>query len=306
MFVCVPSLFTASICILVGLLSWGCNTPTKPDPIADDPPRTVQRQSFTGCYAANASFSSIGCGVVNTFGSAFADSRFAAEVQLQSTFWQGVPATVVAFNECTPQEKNAYAGPDRVIRFGYFMHNELIAQYPDGLPVAGVLAHEWGHQIQFLFQWINANQRTAKPTELEADAFAGFYMGLAKGWAWGYINSYFNSVFSFGDYHFNSPNHHGTPNERLAAARLGFETAYSVSTTGRPLSYLELHALFRSILPSASLAGQNVRDLPRDLIGVLSSPQIEEVRRVATGHGSGSDVTVPGSAAYRRQLFPRP
>lgn len=47
-------------------------------------------------------------------------------------------------------------------------------------------------------------------------------MALGESYAWGSIDDYFSAVASFEDYNFNDPSHHGTPEERLTAAQLGF------------------------------------------------------------------------------------
>jgi hypothetical protein len=296
-------------CVLTSMTALGgCGSPTKPSDKGDtqgDSGTVNSAKSFVGCYAAGTNLAGVGCGVVTTLGNAFADSRFFSEIQIQSAFWQGIPATVFVINECSPQQKNAYAAPDGVIRFGLYLHNDLVAQYPDGLPVAGVLAHEWGHEVQFAYSWMNPNQSTVKPTELEADAFAGYYMGLAKLWAWSNITSFFNAVFNLGDYNFNSPQHHGTPQERLAAARLGFDTAFAASSSGRLLNYTDLHFIFSSNLPRAVLAvtpdGQSLTDAS----GLLSAAQLDEVREIASGRTTGSERRVPGTAATLRRLYPR-
>jgi hypothetical protein len=84
--------------------------------------------------------------------------------------------------------------------------------------------------------------------ELEADAFSGFYMGVGKSYSWGSIDNYFSGVASFGDYNFNDPSHHGTPQERLAAVQLCFQTALEVIQTGTPVTYADLHRIFATAI----------------------------------------------------------
>jgi hypothetical protein len=270
-------------------------TPTNPTP-------SQARSSFVGCYtSANTfDFGTLGCGRVTTFGSRAEDSVFQSEIAYQTAFWSGVPATVFAFDECSRDQRNAYAVyADRSIRFGLWLYRELIQRHPDGLPVSGVIAHEFAHQLQNQSGWLTPG--IAKPNELEADAFSGYFMGLAKQFAWSFIDSYFQSVFASGDYNFNNPGHHGTPNERLAAARLGFETALGVARTGRPLSYFELHTVFRSGVAQA-VSGH----LSEDSVGsILNEEQAEEIRAIAMGRSRGRDARVSGDEAYRRSLFPR-
>jgi hypothetical protein len=284
----------------------GGGTSTGPSTVPPVSGGPTNLKSFVGCYAAGATSSGVGCGHLSTLGNAAEDATFTSEVQYQGGFWGGVPAIVYVFNECSPAMKNAIATPDRSINFGYYLFRSLIGQYPDGLPIAGVLAHEWGHQVQFAYGWMNPNQSTVRPTELEADAFSGYYMGLGKQFAWSFINSYFSAVYSFGEYNFNSPMHHGTPQERLAAARLGFDTAVSAASLGRPLSYAQLHSIFTGVIGTAVIARMTTASVPDDSEHMLSAEQVQHVAAIAEGRSTGSEGTVPGSLEFRRALFPRP
>lgn len=220
------------------------------DPITPPPPPTFDAsKGAVGCYAAGFSgldTSQLGCGLITSFGDFAFDQQFTQEIALQSSFWQNVPATVYAFDECSPDRKNAYALPSKAILMGYWMVQDLVFGTGSTLPVAGVLAHEWGHQIQFQFGWMNSSEPTVRRTELEADMWSGFYMALAKSWVGAQMNAYFQALFSLGDYYFHDPGHHGTPNQRLAAGAVGFDVGLQVGLTGQRLSYVELHNLFTS------------------------------------------------------------
>lgn len=175
----------------------------------------------------------------NTLGDARYDRKMSEEVAGQRRFFN-VPADVYILIEPSPEHRNAYATSDGRILFGYHMHNYTIRKYGE-LPVAGILAHEWGHRVQFQHNW-----RYSRPEykELEADAFSGFYMGLAKRWAWDQIQNYYANVYATGDYNFNSRQHHGTPRERVNAAYLGVRTAVYAMQHQKQFTYQELHQLF--------------------------------------------------------------
>ncbi|MEM8814483.1 MAG: hypothetical protein AAGE85_01505 [Pseudomonadota bacterium] len=240
----------ASLVTLVAvLLVAGCGGTDSDDPsdVSTQPPVADARQGAVGCYAASFAgldSSQIGCGLINSFGDPAFDLQFSQEIAIQGSFWAGVPATVYAFDECAPDRKNAYAHPDRYILMGYWMARDVVFTTGSALPVAGVLAHEYGHQVQFQNGWMTSNEPTARRTELEADMWSGFYMALAKAWTGPEINTYFQYLFSLGDFYFHDPNHHGTPNQRLAAGYVGFDVGYQVGTSGQPLSYVELHNIF--------------------------------------------------------------
>jgi hypothetical protein len=235
-------------------------------------------------------------------GNPSADQAMNAEVSLQRAFWSGIPVNIVyPLNDCGPQSRNAIADPStRNIYFGVNLFNVLVQQNGNVLPVAGVLAHEWGHQVQFSFGW---QTNPVKRMELEADAFSGYFMAIAKGWAWVYMSSYFQTVFDTGDYNFNDPGHHGTPNQRYAAARLGFDTAIQASVLGRPLSYVELHSIFVSSI--ATLQGQSAAASlsvdERTIVDVLVNG---EAKTILLG-AKGRNAIVPGTEDDRRRLWPR-
>jgi hypothetical protein len=168
------------------------------------------------------------------------DQKMNEEVLIQRNFFNGIPAAVFILYEPSPEHKNAYANSNGQILFGYYMAYYTIQNYGE-LPIAGILAHEWGHRAQFTIGWKDYYRPEHK--ELEADAFSGFYMALAKQYAWSQIQSYFQNVYATGDYNFNSPLHHGTPEQRLQAAYLGVNIAIYALQNGIQYNYNQLHEL---------------------------------------------------------------
>lgn len=194
------------------------------------------------------------------------DQKMIEEIAIQRNFFNGIPASVYILYEPSPEYKNAYASPNGQILFGYHMFYYTVATYGE-LPVAGILAHEWGHRTQFSFGW--PYQRSSI-MELEADAFSGYYMALAKQYAWNNIQSYYANVYATGDYNYHHPSHHGTPNQRLAAAYFGVQTAIQALKNGVPYSYEELHQLFLNEIENVIVAGRasyNFKEVvyPKDL-----------------------------------------
>jgi hypothetical protein len=285
--------------LLVALLM-GCGGGVPPIP-----PTPVSNQR-TGCYAPGMTpTSNEQCGILSSFGDPVVDAAFSSEVGIQASFWQGIPAFLHAWDDC--QSPNAVSLPTADILFGTNFFRVLIAKSPgNGLPIAGVLAHEWAHQIQFDNGWMVQTEPTVRPTELEADAFSGFYMALAKGWAWSLINGYFSTLASLGDYNFTDPGHHGTPEERLAAANLGFNTGIAVLQSGQPLSYAQLHEIFSSSIRSfdtKALPAAHSKD--KDVEAVLLILQKSEVVNILTRRTTGAE-SVPPPVSDRESLFPRP
>jgi hypothetical protein len=259
---------------------------------------------FAGCYAPNATTNNVDCGLANSLGDANSDSTFRDEVANQSYFWSGIPATVFPWNDC--KGANALSLPSGDILYGVGLFQQLVQAYGgDGAPISGVLAHEWGHQIQFTYGWFTSNEPTSRPIELEADAFSGFYMALGESYSWGSIDNYFSAVTSFGDYNFNNPSHHGTPEERLAAAQLGFQTAYDAIMTGTPLSYDDLHTVF-----STAIAGFQLRNIPLKMSRDNAASQVlarldrSQIYAILDRKNRGRNMIVPPTIDVEK-LFPR-
>ncbi len=179
--------------------------------------------------------------VISSLGDAYYDAKFNEEIALQREFFSKIPSDVGILMEMPAENKNAYASPDGFILFGYRMFYDMLDKFGE-LPIAGILAHEWGHRTQQVINWQDYSQPAYK--ELEADAFSGFYLFLAKQWAWSQVDQYYSAIYSFGDTNFNSPYHHGTSEERLAAAHLGVETANWAVQNQHQFTYNELHQIF--------------------------------------------------------------
>ncbi|WP_303311962.1 hypothetical protein [Hymenobacter sp. BT730] len=120
---------------------------------------------------------------------------------------------------------------------------------------AGILGHEWAHQVQFknYTQWygprVNTAEQTRK-TELEADVFSSYYLTHKRGatYNWKSAAEFFELFYNIGDCSFTSTGHHGTPNQRLAASRLGWIIAQEVKPMGHILSANDMHSLFMAAL----------------------------------------------------------
>lgn len=239
---------TNIILLLACLLFYSCETPktigcTDPtsfnyNPNAQQSDNSCNSMGNCSGYIIGASNSGI---ITTSLDDPYWDQKMGEEVALQRNFYGGIPANVYILREPALMYKNAYARTDGNILFGYFMFYYTIQTYGE-LPVAGILAHEWGHRVQ---QHLNL-QGYYKPEhrELEADAFSGYYMALRKQWSWAQIQSYFANVYATGNYLFNDPDFHGTPEQRLAAAYLGVNMGLNALTNGIQYNYNDLHSIF--------------------------------------------------------------
>lgn len=218
---------------------------------------------MAGCVGYASGYSNSGS-VGNTLNNVYYDQKMNEEVYIQRNFFNGIPANVYILQEAGVNDKNAYATPDGKILFGYYMFYYTVQTYGE-LPVAGILAHEWGHRTQFTIGWNDYYKPSHK--ELEADAFSGFYMALAKQYAWNQIQGYYANIYALGDYNFNSPYHHGTPEQRLAAAYLGVNTAIYALQTGTRFTYNDLHNIFFGKIRTEIAGKQEYKEVtyPADL-----------------------------------------
>lgn len=121
-----------------------------------------------------------------------------------------------------------------------------------------VLAHEFSHQVQEADGLTPAvvTPDTSRVLELRADAFGTYFLTHARGAA---LNAKRllpaeQTYFELGDCNELSPQHHGTPDQRLRAAAWGAATAASAQKQGQVLPSLELEDRFQAALPGI-LAG---------------------------------------------------
>jgi hypothetical protein len=143
--------------------------------------------------------------------------------------------------------------PDKMI-FGDGIVDALNALGIGDVGPRVVLAHEFGHHIQFengLFDSTLTGPEATRRTELMADAFGTYFAVHAKGLSLNRkrVMHAEQTFFEVGDCSFTNDGHHGTPLQRLRAATWGA----SVADAARPQSY---------ILPSATFAAMFDQKLP--------------------------------------------
>lgn len=138
--------------------------------------------------------------------------------------------------------------PDKIVMGDGIMEAFTAIGYGDVAPQA-ILAHEFGHQIQFDLNLFSAGPSTpegTRRTELMADAYSAYYLSHARGAAmqWKRVQQFLQVFVNIGDCSFTSTGHHGTPTQRLAAAQWGYELANNAQKQGHILSSQEFAKLF--------------------------------------------------------------
>ena len=124
--------------------------------------------------------------------------------------------------------------------------------FEDVAPQA-ILAHEYGHQIQYkknVFEGESTPEKTRR-TELMADAFAAYYLSHARGASmqWKRVQLFLEVFFNIGDCSFDSDGHHGTPLQRMATAEWAYQLADDARKQGKILSSEEFISIFDEKLP---------------------------------------------------------
>ena len=122
-----------------------------------------------------------------------------------------------------------------------------------------VYAHEFAHHIQYENEYFDddvpgatTDAEFTRYTELMADAMAAYYLTHKRGGTMNQkrVEQFLQVYFQIGDCSFTNPGHHGTPNQRLAAARFGFEVADQAQKQGHILTSEQFHALFVTEYPA--------------------------------------------------------
>jgi hypothetical protein len=187
------------------------------------------------------SFSAISDTLIESSGDAVIDARLGrALVRLAQAFGQ---RPGFGFYDDS-RGKNAYAARRSIIPgtwgtvfYGKNMFEEIMQKADDGgMAALTIVAHEFAHIAQFKAKAdrkLMEDQTTVKRVELHADYLAGWYLGTLrraeprlKLWSAG------KTIYEIGDENFNDPNHHGTPDERVAASEKG----YALGVEGVPFT----------------------------------------------------------------------
>ena len=142
--------------------------------------------------------------------------------------------------------------PDKIIMGDGIMDAFTAIGFGDVAPQA-ILAHEFGHHIQFqlnLFGDTDSPEATRR-TELMADAYSAYYLSHARGASmqWKRVQQFLAVFFNIGDCSVTSTGHHGTPTQRMAAAQWGYSIADGAQKQGHILTAQQFTALFEAQLP---------------------------------------------------------
>jgi uncharacterized protein len=150
---------------------------------------------------------------------------------------------------------------------------------------AMILAHEFGHQLQYRFNLPSVDEKTARAGELEADGYAGFYLRKPAGYnagSFAAIAPGYDFAFSIGDFGTNAPDHHGTPPQRRSAVRLGWLLGqYTLNASDFDYYFFYY---YNGVL-SGTYRQASTKKISPEMDKDIKS-HAEELRRIATGQMS--------------------
>ena len=145
--------------------------------------------------------------------------------------------------------------PDKIVMGDGILEAFASLGFADVAPQA-IFAHEFAHQIQYENNYFADVAGLDEPeqtryTELMADAMAGYYLTHARGESLNRkrVEEFLQVFYQIGDCAFDDGGHHGTPNQRLAAAQFGFRVADQYQKQGQILTAKQFHDLFVAEYP---------------------------------------------------------
>ncbi|MGZ8378471.1 MAG: hypothetical protein ACXWZS_11575 [Gemmatirosa sp.] len=143
--------------------------------------------------------------------------------------------------------------PDKIVMGDGILAGYDALGFGDVAPQA-IFAHEFAHHVQFE-KGYELDAPAAEATrfgELSADAMAAYYLTHSRGATMNRkrVEQFLQVFYQIGDCAFTSDGHHGTPNQRLAAAQFGFALADRAQKQGHIMSPDEVHAEFLKVFPT--------------------------------------------------------
>lgn len=142
--------------------------------------------------------------------------------------------------------------PDKLV-FGDGILDALESMGIADVGPRAVLGHEFGHHVQFednLFESDLTGAEATRRTELMADAFGTYFATHSRGLSLNTkrVLQAEKTFYEVGDCAFDSPGHHGTPNQRVRASTWGAQLADSAQKQGHVLPSLTVAEKFDAAL----------------------------------------------------------
>lgn len=169
-----------------------------------------------GCLLASSQGTTDLGEIFNSSGNPQIDNNVFQDLELISRIY-GLKSTLYYLKE--KNEPNAYCEPNGIVYLGLKLINFSL-QKNNGAAIPFILAHELGHAKMFKMKY---QFNSGKKEELFADFIAGTYLYVKSNISRSDFEHSIKEFFDIGDFAFNSPSHHGTPQERVDAFIAGYE-----------------------------------------------------------------------------------
>ncbi|TGD58928.1 metalloprotease [Flavobacterium humi] len=212
---------------------------------------------------------------------------YAQNTKIASVFGQAAVTLRIVHDDSNPNSTyNAisYSYPKKIY-FGEAIYRAALAK--GQIVPAMILAHEFGHQLQYAYGLPSVSESTARPNELEADGFAGYYMRKPSGYnaTWAAAGPAFEFAYAIGDYSTSNPGHHGTPPQRRSATRLGWYLGeYNLSASAFDSNFFYY---YNNVL-SGSYRGARPSTVTDEMDAFINS-KMEELRKINSGEIDGTE-----------------
>jgi hypothetical protein len=240
-------------------------------------------QDFDGCFASGTKPSD-DYHLFETSGNLSLDQYVGREVRVLRQFY-GVDPSFWFYHENPGSAPNAFAEPEAVTTTHpggtvCFSIEIIQQQYMNGngntsIPI--IMSHEFGHLLDFKY---HATSLRGMYKELFADFQAGCFLFYRGVFITTDVNAAILSFFRLGDYQFNEPGHHGTPQQRIDALMAGYTWLRSVSRPGVSINATDGIAAAKSYLSRAGIddeGGYQASSSARNRNGSSENPSEGEV-----------------------------
>lgn len=248
-----------------------------------DQPGDLQKQ----CSYVDQNWSSTA--VLKTTLKTTAETNFMnAQMSNIISLWGGTSLTFRFVDDASNPNStyNAISYSNGKIYYGYAIFYDAKAKGGD-IVNAMILAHEYGHQLQYRYNLPSVSESTARPNELEADGFAGYYLRRPNGYNktdFSQIAAAYEFAQSIGDNQTTSPGHHGTPPQRRSAVRLGFLLG-QYNLTASDFDY-NFFYYYQGVLNGTYKQAKNTRNPEID---AYMSQYVDELRKIQSGEISAEE-----------------
>jgi uncharacterized protein len=224
-------------------------------------------------------------------GSTTGSSLITSQNSTIASFWgRSAPTFRFVRDLTTPNSTfNAISYGNGKIYFGEAIFKWAYNRDSSNLINVMILAHEYGHQLQYAFNLPSVRESTARPNELEADGFSGYYLRRGYGKStFASIATAYDAAFAIGDNNVTDPGHHGTPAQRRSAVRLGFLLADPANAKLSATSFDSNFFYYYTGVKNGTYRQAKPAGFDQKMFDIIQL-HADELRRIASGQMSDEE-----------------